>query len=88
MSQPITFYSVCPTCGHQQVQDGYTPAALVRLLERGRIIEAYCLTCDVLWPVSPAERVALARALTPEQRDSRLPSGAPLSDRPTDSRRE
>lgn len=88
MSKPITFYSVCPTCSHQQVQDGYTRAALIRLLERGRIIEAYCLTCDVLWPVSPAERVALARALTPEQRDSRLPSGVPPADRPTDSRRE
>jgi hypothetical protein len=88
MSKPITFYSVCPTCGHQQVQDGYTRAALVRLLERGRIIEAYCLTCDVLWPVSPAERVALARALTPEQRDPRLPCAVPLADRPTDSRRE
>jgi hypothetical protein len=88
MSQLITFYSVCPTCSHQQIQDGYTCAALMRLLERGRIIEAYCLTCDVLWPVSPAERVALARALTPEQRDSRLPSGVPLPDRPAHSRRE
>lgn len=76
MSQLITFFSVCPTCGHQQVQDGYTRAALVRLLERGRIIEAYCLNCDVLWPVSPQERVALARAMTPEQRDPLLSSGA------------
>jgi hypothetical protein len=72
MSQPITFFSVCPTCGHQQLQDGYTRAALVRLLERGRIIEAYCLTCDV----NPEERVALTRAMLPEQRD-RLAPGAP-----------
>jgi hypothetical protein len=75
MSQSITFFSVCPSCGHQQVQDGYTRAALARLLERGRIIEAYCLSCDVLWPVAREERVALARAMTPEQRDPPLPSG-------------
>ena len=83
MSQLITFYSVCPTCSHQQIQDGYTCAALMRLLERGRIIEAYCLTCDVLWPVTPAERVALARAITPEQRDPLHPAGGASSERPT-----
>jgi hypothetical protein len=83
MSQCITFFSVCPTCGHQQTQDGYTRAALVRLLERGRIIEAYCLSCDVLWPVSPQERVALARAMTPGQRDTVLPPGGAPPERPT-----
>jgi hypothetical protein len=77
MSQSITFFSTCPTCGHPQLQDGFTRAALVRLLERGRIIEAYCLTCDVLWPVAPEERVSLARALGPGQRDPRLPADAP-----------
>jgi hypothetical protein len=83
MSHSITFFSVCPTCGHQQVQDGYTRAALLRLLERGRIIEAYCLKCDVLWPVSPQERVALARAMAPGQRDPVLSSGGARPERPT-----
>ena len=83
MSQSITFFSVCPTCAHPQVQDGYTRAALVRLLERGRIIEAYCLTCDVLWPVTPEERVALARAMTPEQHDPLRPAGGAPPQRPT-----
>ena len=88
MSQLITFFSSCPTCGHQQLQDGYTRAALVRLLERGRIIEAYCLTCDMLWPVAPAERVALARILAPEQRDLGLTAGAQPAQRPSGGRRE
>jgi hypothetical protein len=88
MSQLITFFSVCPTCRQQQLQDGYTRAALVRLLERGRIIEAYCLSCDVLWPVTPEERVALARALAPEQYGTLLPSVVQPPGHPTDSRRD
>jgi hypothetical protein len=88
MSHSITFFSTCPTCGHQQLQDGYTRAALVRLLERGRIIEAYCLTCDMLWPVSPVERVALARTLSPEQRDAILPAGLQPAGHPTGGRHE
>jgi hypothetical protein len=87
MSQCITFFSPCPACRHQQLQDGYTRAALVRLLERGRIIEAYCLSCDVLWPVSDAERSALARALAPEQYGTPLPTGAGAPERPTGSER-
>ena len=88
MSQPITFFSLCPTCRHQQLQDGYTRAALVRLLERGRIIEAYCLSCDVLWPVAPEERVVLGRALAPEQYDAHLPAAAQPPQHPTDDRRD
>jgi len=87
MSQPITFFSLCPTCGHQQLQDGYTRAALVRLLERGRIIEAYCLSCDVLWPVAPEERVALARAMAPEQYNTPLTADDSPPERSTGSRR-
>jgi hypothetical protein len=88
MSQSITFFSVCPTCRHQQLQDGYTRAALVRILERGRIIEGYCPSCDVLWPVGPEERLALGRALAPEQYGTPVPTGGQLQGRPTDSRRD
>jgi len=75
MSQSITFIATCPACGRQQLQDGYTRAALSRLLERGRIIEAYCLKCDGLWPISPEERAAMVGALAAEQQ------GAPASAR-------
>jgi hypothetical protein len=88
MSQPITFISTCPTCGHQQLQDGYTHAALVRLLERGRIIEAYCLACDVLWPISPEERAAMARAIVSEQHEALFPGGDRAPERPTEGRGE
>ena len=66
MSEFITFVSMCPTCGRPQLQDGYTRAALTRLLEYSRIIEADCLRCDVVWPISPEERGALAEAIAAE----------------------
>jgi len=67
MSQCVTFISTCPTCGHPQLQDAYTRAALIRLLQRGRIIEADCLKCDVLWPISPEERAAVAEAIAAQR---------------------
>jgi len=74
MSQSITFISRCRACGNPQLQDGYTRAALTRLLERGRIIEADCLKCDVLWPISPEERAAIAEAIAAGHQDA--PSSA------------
>ena len=54
--KPINFVSTCPECGQKRVQYAYTRRALVRLLEKGRIIDAYCRRCDVVWPVSAQER--------------------------------
>jgi hypothetical protein len=54
--KPISFVSTCPACGQERVQYAYTRRALLRLLERGQIIDAYCRRCDVVWPVSAQER--------------------------------
>jgi hypothetical protein len=54
--RPINFVSTCPACGQKRVQYAYTRHALVRLLEKGQIIDAYCRRCDVVWPVSAQER--------------------------------
>ena len=54
--KPINFVSTCPVCGHKRVQYAYTRRALVRLLEKGLIIDAYCRRCDVVWPVTAQER--------------------------------
>ena len=55
-SRAINFVSTCPVCGQQRVQYAYTRRALVRLLQKGQIVEAYCGACDVVWPASAQER--------------------------------
>jgi len=35
------------------------------LLESGNIIDAYCLACDVVWPVNAQERNLVATAIAP-----------------------
>ena len=55
-STPIHFVSTCPICGQLRVQYAYTRRALVRLLEGGQMVDAYCGTCDVVWPASARER--------------------------------
>jgi hypothetical protein len=54
--RPINFIATCPGCGRERVQYAYTRLALVRLLEKGLTIDAYCRKCDVVWPVSAQER--------------------------------
>ena len=54
--KPINFVSTCPVCGQRRLQYAYTWRALVRLLDQGQIIDAYCRRCDVVWPVSAQER--------------------------------
>jgi hypothetical protein len=56
----VPFTSTCPKCNLQQAQQGFSRAALGRLLKGGYPIEGYCEGCDEFWPISPAERVALA----------------------------
>ena len=63
MTRPVSFFSTCPTCGQQQLQLAYTRRALLRLLESGNIIDAYCLACDVVWPVSAQERNLVVAAI-------------------------
>lgn len=59
----IAFVSSCPICGHQRLQSTYTRDALIRLLKRGRDIDASCITCDVLWSINDCERADIVRAL-------------------------
>ena len=56
----VRFTSMCPKCNLQQAQQGFSRAALGRLLKGGYPIEGYCEGCDEFWSIGPAERVALA----------------------------
>jgi hypothetical protein len=62
-SRSIAFVSTCPACGSQRSQNGYTRRAIARLLETTHTIDAYCVPCDVLWPISAEERRAMARLI-------------------------
>ena len=61
--EPVPFVSVCPRCTRLQPQRGYSRAALHRLLGAGYPVEAYCVMCDQVWPISAPERAALGREL-------------------------
>ena len=67
MKTPLVFVSTCPSCGQQRLQHGHTRGALRRLIESRGIIDAYCLGCDVVWPVTPEERTLIAGAITTGQ---------------------
>ena len=60
----FSFMSVCPKCKDVRRQEGFSSRSLLRLLQRNQLIEAYCVVCDELWPISVSERAALVRALT------------------------
>jgi hypothetical protein len=61
MTQAIVFVSTCPNCKREQPQDAFSVELLRRLLGYGHLIEAYCVTCDELWPISTRERYELAK---------------------------
>jgi ribosomal protein L32 len=58
----ITFVSTCPKCGHERLQHGYTRRVLYNLLNTRRKIDAYCIVCNVCWPIGESER----RAISPQ----------------------
>ena len=60
----ITFVSTCPKCGHESFQHGYTRRILSELLNAGSKIDAYCIDCNVCWPISEHERRAISPRLT------------------------
>jgi hypothetical protein len=64
MDRTIVFISTCPSCKREQLQEGFTAAALKKLLDAGYPIEAYCMICTQFWPISLRERAALANALS------------------------
>lgn len=74
-----TFVSTCPKCGHKRPQHGYTRRVLFSLLNKRRKIDAYCIDCNVCWPISEsAQTNALVASLPPvrggQQRESREPN--------------
>jgi hypothetical protein len=83
MIQAIVFVSTCPSCKREQPQDAFTVADLVRLLNGGYPIEAYCVPCDRFWSIRVQERVTLGQAVavvskgTPPIIESALPEAAP-----------
>jgi hypothetical protein len=64
MTQAIVFVSTCPSCRREQPQDAFSVADLLRLLNGGYPIEAYCVPCDEFWPIGLKERVELGEAVT------------------------
>lgn len=62
----ITFVSTCPKCGHERAQRGYTRRVLLNLLNRRSEIDAYCINCNVCWPISESERRAISPQLNAE----------------------
>jgi len=57
----ITFVSTCPRCGQNRVQHGYTRHTLLNLLNARCKIDAYCIVCNVCWPISERERREIPR---------------------------
>jgi hypothetical protein len=64
MLETTAFFSTCPRCKHPKLQNGYERIELVESLGAGQAIDAYCLQCDVVWPISAQERVLIARGIT------------------------
>ena len=56
----VSFVSTCPACGRKRLQQGYTRRSLFSLLDARRTIDAYCIVCNVCWPISKSERHAIA----------------------------
>ena len=76
MSESMSFFSKCPKCGSARLQGGDTRGALAQLLETGDPIDAYCVSCDVHWPIAVQERYLVARGIAAmdQQRDASSPS--------------
>lgn len=58
----VAFLSMCPKCGHERPQLGYTRRVLFSLLATRRKIDAYCAVCNVCWEISESER----RSISPQ----------------------
>jgi hypothetical protein len=86
MKTTLAFDSTCPACGQQRLQQGHTRSALIKLIESHRIIDAYCLECDMVWPVNTEERLLIACTIAIRHSGTRVarvtePSDARLQER-------
>ena len=59
----IAFPSMCPRCGRERRQHGYSRRTLFFLLNTGRSIDAYCVVCNVCWALSESERHAISSSM-------------------------
>ena len=60
-SGSLHFKSTCPKCGNARPQR-YELNSLLRLLNRGYPVEAYCSLCEEYWPISIKQRASLGGA--------------------------
>ncbi len=72
MRETTAFFSTCPRCKHPRLQNGYERIELVVSLGVAQEIDAYCLQCDVVWPISAQERILIARGITTPQHEPPL----------------
>lgn len=70
MSQIVLFAATCPSCKRGQRQDAFTVADLLRLLDGGYPIEAYCVRCEEFWSISLRERLELGELVAAACKDS------------------
>ena len=56
MRKTIAFFSTCPRCKHARLQSGSERVEIFESFSAGHAIDAYCLACDVVWPISAQER--------------------------------
>jgi hypothetical protein len=68
MKNPLIFASTCPACGQQRLQHAHTNRALTRSIETNQIIDAYCVECDLVWPISTQERTLIACTIAVERK--------------------
>jgi hypothetical protein len=61
--ESVPFLSRCPGCGQQRLQVGHSRDHLVRKLVAGMRVDAYCLPCDLVWPIGVRERGGIGRGL-------------------------
>src|SRR5215471_6199299 len=76
MKNPLIFASTCPACGEQRLQHAHTGRALIRSIETNKIIDAYCVECDLVWPISIQERALIACTIAVEQKQRVLAVGS------------
>jgi hypothetical protein len=55
----IAFRATCPNCAQVRPQRGYNRDSLLRLLNGGHPVDAYCPVCDEVWVISVKERAGL-----------------------------
>lgn len=77
---PIVFVSTCPSCRREQPQDAFTSADLLRLLSGGYPIEAYCVPCDLFWPIDLKERVELGEVVAAAGKGTSPAAGKEIPD--------